>query len=333
MRELAVQFLALAEGQSATGPLMMAHRQMGLSLLHTGEIAEGRDHLDRAITFYDPAEHRHLATRFGQDVGASTLAWRSLAVLLLGYPEAALTDTERALKMARDSAHGPTLTYVLIFSVLQHVLCGHLEMANELLDEFNILKDQIGSVSWNGWGLALRGCVLIRSGKAAEAVQDLASGIAANRSTGNTMWTPLFLSYLARANIGIGQFDAASTNIREAISAVETTKESWCEAEINRVAGEIALMGTNPDVVKAEAYFANALEIARKQQAKSWELRAAMSAARLLFARGCREPARDILAPVFGWFTQGFDTVNLRGAELLLKELAQDEPVSATPSL
>ncbi len=333
MRELAVQFLALAEAQSATGPLMMAHRQMGLSLLHTGEIAEGRDHLDRAITFYVPAEHRHLATRFGQDIGASTLAWRSLTLLLLGYPEAGLADTERALKIARDSAHGATLIYVLVFSVLQHVLCGHLEMANALLDELNILKDQIGSVSWNGWGLALRGCVLIRSGKAAEAVRDLSAGIAANRSTGNTMWTPLFLSYLARANIGVGQFDAAWTNIHEAMDAMETTKETWCEAEINRVAGEIALRGTKPDVVKAEAYFANALEIARKQQAKSWELRAAMSAARLLFARGGREPARDVLAPVFGWFTEGFDTLDLREAKLLLEELAQDEPISATPSV
>jgi predicted ATPase len=333
MRELAVQFLALAEKQSATGPLMMAHRQMGLSLLHTGEIAEGRTHLDRAIAFYDPAEHRHLATRFGQDVGASTLAWRSLAALLLGYPEAALADTEQALKIGRESAHAATLTYVLNFSVLQRVHCGHFEAANALIDEFNVLKDQIGSVSWNGWGLALRGCVLTLSGTAAEAVQNLTSGIAANRSTGNTMWTPLFLSYLARANAEIGQFDTAWTNIREAVAAVGTTKENWCEAEINRIAGEIALLGTTPDVVKAEAYFANALEIARKQQAKSWELRAAMSAARLLCARGSREPARDILAPVFGWFTQGFDTLDLREAKLLLEELAQDEPISATPSL
>ena len=92
-------------------------------------------------------------------------------------------------------------------------------------------------------------------------------------------------------------------------------------------------MGTKPDVVKAEAYFANALEIARKQQAKFWELRAAMSAARLLFARGGRQPARDILAPVFGWFTQGFDTLDLREAKLLLEELREDEPIPAAPSL
>jgi len=94
MRELAVQFLALANKQTATGPLMMAHRLMGLSLLHTGEIADGRAHLDRAITLYDPAEHRPLATRFGQDIGAATLSWKSLAFWLLGYPQAALTDSE-----------------------------------------------------------------------------------------------------------------------------------------------------------------------------------------------------------------------------------------------
>jgi predicted ATPase len=332
-RELAVQFLALAEAQSATGPLMMAHRQMGLSLLHTGDIADGRAHLDRAIAFYDPAEHRHLATRFGQDVGASTLAWRSLALLLLGYPEAALADTGQALKIGRDSAHAATLTYVLNFSVFQHVYCGHFAAANALIDEFNILKDQIGSVSWGGWGLALRGCVLAGTGKAAEAVQDIASGIAANRSRGNTMWTPLFLSYLAGANAEIGQFNAARTNIREAMTAVETTKENWYEAEINRVAGEIALLETEPDAAKAEAHFARALEIARRQQAKSWELRAAMSMARLLCAQGKREGARDILAPVYGWFTQGFDTLDLREARLLLEELAQDQPINATLSL
>ncbi len=145
MQELAVQFLALAEAQSATGPLMIAHRQMGLSLLHTGDIAGGRAHLDRAIAFYNPAEHRHLATRFGQDVGASSLAWRSLALLLLGYPDAALADTGQALKIGRDSAHAATLTYVLNFSVFQHVYCGHFAAANALIDEFNLLKNQIGS--------------------------------------------------------------------------------------------------------------------------------------------------------------------------------------------
>ena len=324
MRELAIRFLALAEKQSATGPLMMAHRQMGLSLLHTGDIAKGRAHLDQAIALYDPGEHRRpLATRFGQDVGAASLSWRSISSWLLGYPQDALADAARALDIARESRHSGTLIYVLNFSIFPHVSCGSFVVANALIDEFVPLKDQIGSVSWGGWGTVQRGCVLALTGKVTEAVQNIASGIAEMRSTWNTMWMPLFLSYLAKAKAEIGQLDDASTIIDEATAAVKTTKESWYEAEINRVAGEIALQGTEPDAAKAETCFVSALEIARKQKAKSWELRAAMSMARLLIAQGRRGSARDILTPVYGWFTQGLDTLDLNQAKILLDELAQ----------
>jgi class 3 adenylate cyclase/predicted ATPase len=322
MRELAVEFLALAEKQSATGPPMIGHRLMGLSLLHTGQIAGGRAHLDRAIAFYDPAEHRHLATRFGQDVGASALAWRSLALLLLGYPQDALADAVGALKIARESRHSGTLIYVLNFSVFQHVYCGHFAVANALIDEFDILKDQIGSVFWGGWGTVQRGCVLALTGKVTEAVQNIASGIAEMRSTGTTLWMPLFLSHLALANAEAGQLDQAWANIHEAMTTQETTKENWYEAEINRVAGEIALLSPERDATKAEGYFARALEVARQQQAKSWELRAAMSMARLWRDQGKRREARDLLAPVYGWFTEGFETLDLREARALLDDLA-----------
>ena len=144
VHELSVQFLALAEKQGATGPRMIGHRLKGLSLLHTGEIAEAQAHLDRAIALYDPAEHRHLATRFGQEVGAAILAWRSLDLLLLGYSDAALADTKQALETARESAHAATLMYVLNFSVFQQVHCGHFAAANAFVDEFKVLKDQIG---------------------------------------------------------------------------------------------------------------------------------------------------------------------------------------------
>ncbi len=137
------------------------------------------------------------------------------------------------------------------------------------------------------------------------------------------MWTPLFSSYLALANAEIGQFNQAWANIREAMTAVETTKESWCDAEINRIAGEILLLSPEPDAAKAETYFARALEVARKQLAKSWELRAAMSMARLLRAQGRRSRAREILTPVYGWFTQGFGTLDLKQAKILLDELTQ----------
>jgi len=178
-----------------------------------------------------------------------------------------------------------------------------------------------------------RGCLLTLTGKAREAVRTITSGVELLRSTKTTMWMPLFLSYLARANADIGQFDEASTKIREAMTAVETTKERWHEAELNRVAGEIALRAPQPDVAKAEAHFARALEVARQQQAKSWELRAAMSMARLLYAQDERGRAHDVLAPVYGWFTQGFDTLDLQQAKLLLDEVGQDQRIDATPSL
>ncbi len=334
LRELAIQFSALAEKQSTTGPRMVADRQMGLSLLHTGDIAGGRTRLDRAIALYDAAEHRQFATRFfGQDAGAAILCWRSLALLLLGHPDAALTDTKEALKIGRDSAHSATLTYALNFSVFQHIFCGDFAGANLLLDEFNILKDQMGSGFWGGWGLALGGCVSALTGRPAEAIQNITSGVIAMRSTGNTMWAPLFLTHLALANAELHDFNAAWSNIYEAMSAVEVTKENWYEAEINRVAGEIAVLETGADAVKAEAYFASALKIAATKKAKSWELRAATSMARLLCLHRKPGPARDILAPVYGWFTEGFDTRDLREAKRLLEELAQDQPINATASL
>ena len=323
MRELAVHFLALADKQTATGPLMMGHRLMGLSLLHTGDIVDGRAHLDRAITLYDPAEHRPLATRFGQDIGAATLSWKSLAYWLLGYPQTALADAEHALKVARELGHSATLMYVLNFSAWTHIYCGNYARANALVDEFSAFKDQTGSLFWGAWGMMQRGCLLALTGKASDAVQTITSGLTAMRATGTTMWMPLWLSYLTRANAEIGQFDEAGRCIGEAMAAVETAKEKWCEAEVNRIAGEIALLSPEPDVAKAEAYFERALAVAREQQAKSWELRAAMSMARLWRDQGRRPHARDILALVYGWFSEGFGTLDLKQAKAMLDELAQ----------
>ena len=161
------------------------------------------------------------------------------------------------------------------------------------------------------------------TGKASDAVQMITSGdhrMAVNGS--NTCGCRYGYRYLARAHAELGQFDDAWRCIGEAMTAVETTKERWCEAEVHRIAGEIALMSPEPDAAKAEAYFERALAVAREQQAKSWELRAAMSMARLWRDQGKRDEARDLLAPVYGWFTEGFDTLDLKEAKALLDELA-----------
>jgi predicted ATPase len=155
-----------------------------------------------------------------------------------------------------------------------------------------------------------------------DAVHVIASGITALRSTGATIFVPLYLSHLTRAYAELGQVDDAWRCIGEAITTIETTKERWLEAEVHRTAGEIALLSANRDPAKAEAYFGRALAIARQQQAKSWELRAAMSLARLWRSQGKPQEAREPLAPVYGWFTEGFDTRDLKEAKRLLEELA-----------
>jgi predicted ATPase len=166
-----------------------------------------------------------------------------------------------------------------------------------------------------------RGWLLGLTGRAAEAVQIITSGIAAQRSTGATQFLPSWLSNLAAAHAELGQLHEAWRCIGEAMSIVETAKERWFEAEVNRIAGAIALKSPEPDAAKAEEYFDRALVIARQQQAKSWELRAAMSLARLWRDRGKQQQARELLAPVYGWFTKGFDTLDLREAKALLEEL------------
>ena len=141
------------------------------------------------------------------------------------------------------------------------------------------------------------------------------------RSTGSTALVPFYLSHQARAHAVLGQLDDAERFINEALMAVETSGERWCEPESRRIAGEIELLSPERDATKAQAHFKRALEIARAQQARSWELRAAARLARRWRDQGRRAEARQVLAPVYGWFTEGFDTLDLKEAKALLEEL------------
>ena len=322
MRDLASQFLALAEKQGAKVPIMIGHRLMASSLMGTGEIVEGRKHYDRAMALYDPAENRSLATRFGQDLRVAILSFRSYALWMLGYPGAALADAREALKNAREIGHAATLMYALNQTTFTHIFCGNYATANAQLDEVVALADEKGAVYWKALGIALQGWVLALSGKASDAVHVIASGITAMRSTGAKIFVPLHLSHLTRAYAELGQVDDAWRCIREAMTMIEAAKERVWEAEVNRVAGQMALKLPKPDAAKAEAYFERALAVARQQQAKSWELRASMSLARLWRDQGKVQQARELLAPVYGWFTEGFDTRDLKEAKMLLEELA-----------
>jgi predicted ATPase len=294
---------------------------MGISLASTGEIAQGHAHFDQAIALYDPAEHRPLVTRFSVDSRVSVLSYRSWAIWFLGHPEAALADSDQAIRDAREIGQAATLMYALIHASFTYIHCGNYETATAVLNEVTALAGEKGALFWEAHGTAQQGCLFGLTGKASNAVQMLTSGITAFRSTGSTSWLPERLSYLAKAYADLGQFDEASRYIREAMMTVNTTKERWWEANIYRMAGEIALMSPEPDATKAQAYFERALSVARAQQAKSWELRAATSMARLWRDQGKPQQACELLAPIYGWFTEGFNTRDLKEAKALLAQL------------
>jgi hypothetical protein len=206
--------------------------------------------------------------------------------------------------------------FAFYHAMLVNIQLGDYSSARADADALAHVADEKDALSWKSLGISVQGWLFDLTGKASDAIE----AITTSRSTGATVWLPLSLAYLTSAYAKIERFDDAWRSIGEALRMIEATRERWCEAEVNRMAGEIA--GKETDVAKAERYFEHALAVACQQQAKSWELRAAMSMARLWRDQGKREEARDLLAPVYGWFTEGFDTLDLKEAKALLDELA-----------
>jgi len=286
----------------------------------SGNPVSGKDHYDRALGIYDPVEHGQLTTRSGRDLRVALLASRAGCAWLLGYPAASRSDAERAIKNARETGQAITLMNAL-FGAHVYVYCGIYSAATPLLDELIALADERGAQYWKELGTAVRGWLFATTGKASDAVRAITSGITSLRSAGATLYEPMHLQYLAMAYADLGQLDDAWRCIDDASDKIERSNERWCEAEVHRMAGEIALKSPEKNIAKAEASFKRAISVARQQQAKSWELRAAMSMARLCRDQGKRDEARELLAPVYGWFTEGFDTLDLKEAKALLDEL------------
>jgi predicted ATPase len=231
-------------------------------------------------------------------------------------------EADHALKDARKIGQAATLMVALACAAWTLRLCRRYAAAGSLADELAALADEKGSAYWKALGTMMEGDLLGLTGKASVAVQKITSGVTAQRSTGATVLIPSYLSFLARFYADLGRFDDAWRHINEVMTAIEATKETLLEAESRRIAGEIALLSPERDAAKAEGYFERALAVARQQQTKSCELRAAMSMARLWRDQGKRDDARELLAPVYGWFTEGFDTLDLKEAKALLDELA-----------
>jgi predicted ATPase len=249
------------------------------------------------------------------------LVYRSWALWMLGYPDAALADADHAVSNAREIDQAATLMFALCNVSFVHTLCGNYPAADDLATELTDFADEKSAVAWKAGGMLDHGYVLLLTGKAADAVDTITSGRTALQSMGSALIQSVYLTYLGMAYAELGKMDHAWRCIGETMTAVDTTNERLFEVEVNRIAGEIALKSPEHYPAKAQTYFERALGVARQQQAKSWELRAAMSMARLWRDQGKRDEARDLLAPVYGWFTEGFDTLDLKEAKALLDEL------------
>jgi predicted ATPase len=321
VRSLADQFLTLARKQTATAPLLMAHRVTGFSFFMIGEMKKGLAHQDEALAIYNSADHAPLGARFGQDARVSVLCQRSWSLWTLGYPTRALVDATEAARYAREIGHVASLMYGLFHAAVPYLFSGDYSAANALVDELEVLAREKDATLWKAGAKYIRAWIVAQSGTAADAVSSISAGIRAWQSVNASVWLPKLLSDQGRACADLAQFNEAWASVADALRRIETTNERWCEAEVNRTVGEIALKLPEPDVAKAQEYFEHALAIARQQQAKSWELRAAISLARLWRDRGKRQQAHHLLAPIYGWFTEGFDTLDLKEAKALLNEL------------
>ena len=259
---------------------------------------------------------RASSTRFSVDVGVGLFMLSVLdpvGTWVSAIPRSQ-TSTMRLSWLAR-SPELCLLMHALAFSSLIPILCGNYAEAGTLLKELDVSAEEKGASYWKAWGTISQGWLSALSGKAADAVQAITAGLAAYRSTGAKIYVPLYLSFLTRAHAELSQIEEAWRCVGDAMTAMESTKETWWQPEINRVAGEIALIPPQPDAMKAQSHFERALSVARQQQAKSWELRAAMSLARLWRDQGEPQQARELLAPVYGWFTEGLRHARSEGGE------------------
>jgi len=320
--ELASELLRLAEGAQDPAMLVEAHSMLGTTAFYLGEIATARTHLERAEALYDPQQHRaHAFLDVGTDPGVLCLIYAGHVLWLLGYSDQSLAKNRRAVALAQELSHSFSLAYALDFAAFLHRLRREEPAAREQADAAMALSMPQGFPLWLAIALILRGSTLAANGQAAEGLAQMRKGLATFQATGAQVGRPFFLTLLAEGDATGGQAEDRLRILDEALEAVRKTGERWHEAELHRLKGELVLSGAAHDA-EAETCFQQALDIARRQQARALELRAAMSLSRLWQRQGKSREAHALLAPVYGWFTEGFDTVDMREAKALLEALA-----------
>ena len=320
--ELAEQLLVLAQRLQDPVHLIEAYRALGNTLFWLGEFAPARGYLEQAIALYDFQQHRSLAFLYGTDPAVVCLSYAAWALWLLGYPDQARRRSAEALTLAQELSHSPSLAVALAWAASLHQSCREVLMVQERAEALMALATEQGFQWWLAVGTARRDWALVQQGRqSAEEMARLHQGLAAYWAAGAEPERAYWLALLAEAHGTVGQAEEGLGLLREALVVVEKSGAHYWEAELYRLQGDLLLHQTVPDAQHAEACFCQALATARRQQAKSLELRAAMSLARLWQRQGKRADACQMLAEVYGWFTEGFDTADLQEAKALLDAL------------
>ena len=319
--EIGEQALDLA--QRAQDPLLvaLAHWQLGVERLFLGQLAQAQAHLEHMVAFYEPRQHHPLAFHYGLDPGVMSLSATSWALWVLGYPEQALARSQRALALAQASSHPPSLALAHIYACTLHAFCGDWQAVRQLAEECIRLSTEYGIPYWLAGGLACRGWALAEQGQAETGIAQIRQGLAASQTTGAEVLRVLQLAVLAEAYRRAGQAQEGLAALAEALATVDRTGERLFEAQVHRLKGDLLRM-QGAQAAEVEQCYRQAMAVARAQQAKSWELRAAVSLCRLWQTQGKPQEARALLAGTYSWFTEGFDTPDLQEARALLKELS-----------
>ena len=320
--QLGRQLLTLAEGLGDSALLLEGHHSLWPVLVWLGDSSAARRHLDQGMALYDKAQHRsHAFVYGGHDPGVCARKCASWASWILGYPQRGVDESIASLRLAEEIDHPPSVVVALAWACIFRDLRREVERVREHARALITAATEQEASQWLAAGTILEGSVHAELGEPAMAMVQIRRGLGAYGSTGAQLFMPYFLSVLARACLKTGQPSEGQRVIGEALDRVHTTGERVWEAELLRLEGELRLAACH-DVAGALDCFRRAIEVARQQEARSWELRAASSLARLLAAEGRRDEGRRTLAGVYGWFTEGFDTADLREAKALLEDIA-----------
>jgi predicted ATPase len=322
-RALGEYLLSLAQRLEDPDVLLEAHHALWTTLLSGGELAAARPHLDQGIKLYDPQRHRtHAALYSGHDPGVCCRMQAAHALWLLGYPDQAVVSIQAALALAQQLAHPLSLTMALRWAAVLHHLRREAPLTQARAEAAITMATDQGFPQQVAMAMPLRGWALAVSGQGEEGIAQIHQGLTACRATGATRDRPEHLALLAEASAQVGRTAEGLVALAQALATLDQSEVRLWEAELYRLRGELLLQQTVAQPGGAEVCFRQALDIARGRQAKSWELRAALSLGRLWQQQGKRDEARELLAPIYGWFTEGFDTADLQEAKALLQELA-----------